>query len=142
MASEKNQRVKKKIPHPSNISNRQSFDPDGPVDLHNRPVDYLTDEEVKKLITGTKGSRNPGRDALLILMMFRQHGLGRLSLETHTELVCLILIGMVSYITSLLVLWYKAGQPDGAETCILDQIISRNVPVLGRVAARVRGAQE
>lgn len=55
-------------------SNRQSFDRLSPVDVHTRPVDYLTDTEVKRLIEGAKASRNPERDALLILMLFR-HGL-------------------------------------------------------------------
>ena len=48
--------------------------PDDPIDLHEKPIDYLTLTEVKKLVKGAKASRNPERDALLVLMLF-QHGL-------------------------------------------------------------------
>lgn len=57
-----------------NSSNRQSSDRTQPVDVHVRPVNYLTETEVKRLVEGAKASRNPERDALLILMLFR-HGL-------------------------------------------------------------------
>jgi len=60
--------------HTSNRSNRQSLSPGDPIDLASRPVNYLTEVEVKRLIEGAKASRNPERDALLILMLFR-HGL-------------------------------------------------------------------
>lgn len=53
---------------------RPSFDPNGPVDAHARAkVDYLTENEVMKLVAGAKASRNPERDQLLIFMLFR-HG--------------------------------------------------------------------
>lgn len=58
----------------TNSSNRQSFDPNQPTDIHSRPVDYLTEAEVTRLVAGAKASRNPDRDTLLILMLFR-HGL-------------------------------------------------------------------
>lgn len=60
--------------HTTDSSNRQSFDRTSPVDVHARPVDYLTETEVKRLVEGAKASRNPERDALLILMLFH-HGL-------------------------------------------------------------------
>ena len=59
---------------PTNSSNRQSVDRTLPIDAHQRPVDYLTEAEVKRLIEGAKQSRNPERDVLLVLMLFR-HGL-------------------------------------------------------------------
>jgi len=43
------------------------------VDVHERPIDYLTEAEVRKLVAGAKQSRNPERDRLLIFMLFR-HG--------------------------------------------------------------------
>ena len=57
-----------------NGSNRQSYDRDAPVDIHQREkIDYLTAGEVEQLMKGAKQSRNPERDQLLILMLFR-HG--------------------------------------------------------------------
>jgi type 1 fimbriae regulatory protein FimB len=71
----KEQRRAGRVPsHPANVSNRQSFDRELPVDLHERPVNYLTETEVRRLIEGAKTSRNPERDALLITMLF-YHGL-------------------------------------------------------------------
>lgn len=49
------------------------YDATGPVDSHVKRIDYLTESEVTKLIKGAKQSRNPERDQLLILMLFR-HG--------------------------------------------------------------------
>ncbi len=44
------------------------------MDIHHRTkVDYLTETEVTKLIAGAKQSRNPERDQLLIMMLYR-HG--------------------------------------------------------------------
>lgn len=60
-------------PERPNRSNRQSSESLA-TDAHARPVDYLTKTEVDRLIEGAKASRNPERDALLILMLFR-HGL-------------------------------------------------------------------
>jgi integrase len=74
MSVQKTQGFPRERQQPPNRSNRQSFAPDDPVDLQSRPVDYLTEVEVKKLVDGAKTSRNPERDALLILMLFR-HGL-------------------------------------------------------------------
>jgi len=57
-----------------NGSNRQSYDREAPVDVHRREkIDYLTTNEVEQLMKGAKQSRNPERDQLLILMLFR-HG--------------------------------------------------------------------
>ncbi len=61
-------------PHTTERSNRQSSDRMQPVDVHTRTINYLTETEVKRLLDGAKESRNPERDALLILMLFR-HGL-------------------------------------------------------------------
>ena len=74
MPDKEKQRVKKKPTLVTSPSKRQSYDSEAPIDIHARPVDYLTEPEVRKLIKGAKKSRNPERDALLILMLFR-HGL-------------------------------------------------------------------
>jgi type 1 fimbriae regulatory protein FimB len=74
MALLKKQRSMPRQGQASNRSNRQSSAPSDPVDLASRPVDYLTEVEVRRLIAGAKTSRNPERDALLILLLFR-HGL-------------------------------------------------------------------
>jgi integrase len=74
MAPEKTQGFLPSHGQATNRNNRQSLAPGDPVDLHARPIDYLTESEVKRLIGGAKTSRNPERDALLILMLFR-HGL-------------------------------------------------------------------
>ena len=69
-----NQRSNKQPAQTPNHSFRPSFDPTGPVDAHARPkVDYLTENEVMKLVAGAKASRNAERDQLLIFMLFR-HG--------------------------------------------------------------------
>lgn len=74
MALQQNQRSKKQAAQTTNGSNRQSYDRDAPVDVHQREkIDYLTASEVEQLIRGAKQSRNPERDQLLILMLFR-HG--------------------------------------------------------------------
>ena len=52
MPNKQKQRVKKKPADASSISNRQSYDPQSPVDIHTQPIDYLTEPEVKKLIVG------------------------------------------------------------------------------------------
>ena len=71
MAAQRSNRPSSQTP---NNSFRPSFDPTGPVDAHARPkVDYLTENEVMKLIAGAKKSRNAVRDQLLIFMLFR-HG--------------------------------------------------------------------
>jgi len=74
MAPKEKQGLTSQRAQPPNRSNRQSSEYTDPVDVLSRPVDYLTEVEIKRLIEGTKGSRNPERDALLILMLFR-HGL-------------------------------------------------------------------
>lgn len=74
MASVARQRSKRGRGQTPDRSNRQSLAPGDPVDLLSRPVDYLTEVEVKRLIDGARASRNPERDALLVLMLFR-HGL-------------------------------------------------------------------
>jgi site-specific recombinase XerD len=69
-----NQRSTAKRAHTPNPSFRPSFDPDAPIDVHDRQkIDYLTEAEVMKLVAGAKASRNPERDQLLIFMLFR-HG--------------------------------------------------------------------
>ena len=74
MPRQQKPRVKGEGGSPASSSNRQSFDPNQPTDIHSRPVDYLTEAEVTRLVAGAKASRNPDRDTLLILMLFR-HGL-------------------------------------------------------------------
>ncbi|MEO1282917.1 MAG: tyrosine-type recombinase/integrase [Pseudomonadota bacterium] len=60
--------------HAPNDNFRPSFDADAPVDAHARPkVDYLTENEVMKLVAGARASRNAERDQLPIFMLFR-HG--------------------------------------------------------------------
>ena len=44
-----------------------------PVDAHERARDFLSEPDVKQLVEGTKHSRYPECNQLLILMMFR-HG--------------------------------------------------------------------
>jgi len=74
MATKKKQQLKRQPGQHPKPSNRQSYDPDAPLDIHhNQKVDYLTASEVAKLVTGAKQSRNPERDQLLIFMLFR-HG--------------------------------------------------------------------
>lgn len=69
-----NQRPSRPLAQSTNNSFRPSFDAGAPVDAHARPkVDYLTENEVMKLVAGAKASRNPERDQLLIFMLFR-HG--------------------------------------------------------------------
>lgn len=69
-----NQRSDSDQAHSPKNSFRPSFDPTGPVDAHARPkVDYLTENEVMKLVAGAKASRNAERNQLLIFMLFR-HG--------------------------------------------------------------------
>lgn len=74
MASTKKQGQGRQSRPAPNRSNRQSSAPGDPIDLAARPVDYLTETEVKRLLEGARQSRNPERDSLLILMLFR-HGL-------------------------------------------------------------------
>jgi len=74
MRHQKTPRVREEEADTTNSSNRQSFDLNLPTDIHSRPVDYLTEAEIKRLIDGAKVSRNPDRDTLLVLMLFR-HGL-------------------------------------------------------------------
>ena len=74
MPRQQTSRVRGKGTQTTDSSNRQSVDRDLPIDAHQRPVDYLTETEVKRLVEGAKQSRNPERDTLLILMLFR-HGL-------------------------------------------------------------------
>lgn len=66
----KNQRSIRRRTHPTNRRNGQSTT----VDEHERSRDFLSRAEVDQLITGAKQSRNPERNQLLILMLFR-HGL-------------------------------------------------------------------
>lgn len=79
MSHQSKQRSQRRSAQVTNPSFRQSFtsppqyDADGPVDAHVRRIDYLTESEVMKLIAGAKSSRNPIRNQLLILMLFR-HG--------------------------------------------------------------------
>ncbi len=83
MSSQQKQRSRRKSAQPPNTSFRQSSqksltfppvcDPEAPVDVHHKPIDYLTEAEVTRLISGAKYSRNSERDQLLILMLFR-HG--------------------------------------------------------------------
>jgi integrase len=74
MPHKRKPRVKEEVGESTERSNRQSSDRELPIDAHNRPVDYLTEVEVKRLTDGAKKSRNPERDMLLIQMLFR-HGL-------------------------------------------------------------------
>lgn len=83
MPHKQSQRHKRGSTQDTKPSFRQSFenlttplpeyDPNAPVDAHHKPIDYLTEAEVMKLVSGAKHSRNPERDQLLILMLFR-HG--------------------------------------------------------------------
>ncbi len=74
MALAKKQDFNDPSPTPTDSSNRQSLTECDPIDLYNRPIDYLTKSQVKQLMKGAKQSRNAERDALLVLMLF-QHGL-------------------------------------------------------------------
>jgi len=74
MARHEKARVRGGVGEGTDRSNRQSLDRELPIDAHNRPVDYLTEVEVRRLAEGAKKSRNPERDMLLIQMLFR-HGL-------------------------------------------------------------------
>jgi type 1 fimbriae regulatory protein FimB len=74
MSSMNKQRPKGKTHHPTNSSNRQSLSDTDPIDVISKPINYLTEQEVKKLIDGAKTSRNPIRNSLFILLLFR-HGL-------------------------------------------------------------------
>lgn len=73
MARQSSQRVRGRSTSPAKRSNRQSSR-DVAIDAHERPIDYLTETEIKRLIDGAKTSRNPERDMLLIRMLFT-HGL-------------------------------------------------------------------
>ncbi len=73
MATTKKQRLTSQSAQPTDPSNRQSYDRDAPVDAHIKPIDYLTDTEVKQLMKGARTSRNSLRDQLLIFMLY-QHG--------------------------------------------------------------------
>lgn len=79
MPRQSKQSLGHKSAQPANPSFRQSpdplprYEPNGPVDAHIRRIDYLTETEVLKLVAGAKASRNPLRNQLLILMLFR-HG--------------------------------------------------------------------
>lgn len=79
MPRQSKQGLGRKSVQPTNASFRQSstspprYEPDGPVDVHVKRIDYLTEAEVMKLVAGAKASRNPLRNQLLILMLFR-HG--------------------------------------------------------------------
>lgn len=76
MGCTENQRLVAKLTQPPKNSFRPRHDPTGTVDGHARPkVDYLIENEVKKLVDGAKAPCNPERDQLLILMLFR-HGYG------------------------------------------------------------------
>lgn len=44
------------------------------ADLHEKPKNYLGEEEIKQLLLASKKSRNPERNYALLLMMYR-HGL-------------------------------------------------------------------
>ena len=74
MPSKKKQQSKPHLPQGTNRNNRQSLTDSDPIDLTTRPINYRTEVEVKKLMQGAKASRNPDRDVLFILMLFR-HGL-------------------------------------------------------------------
>jgi integrase len=45
-----------------------------PADIHEKPKNYLSEDEIGRLLATSKESRNPERNYLLLLMMFR-HGL-------------------------------------------------------------------
>ena len=55
-ANKQKQRVTEELAKPTSSSNRQSYDRNNPTDIHTRPIDFLTEQEVTKLISGTKGS--------------------------------------------------------------------------------------
>ena len=64
MPNKQKQRVTEELAKPTSSSNRQSYDRNNPTDIHTRPIDFLTEQEVTKLTSGTKGSRNAERDAV------------------------------------------------------------------------------
>ncbi|MCA1773825.1 MAG: tyrosine-type recombinase/integrase [Halomonas sp.] len=74
MAHAKKQGLETQSGHAPDASFRQCSSPDDPIDRQSRPINYLTESEVKRLVKGAKTSRNSERDALLITMLFR-HGL-------------------------------------------------------------------
>jgi integrase len=52
----------------------QSLWGEAPVDAHERPRDYVTEEELRAMVESTKRSRYHWRDATMLLLMF-YHGL-------------------------------------------------------------------
>ena len=58
----------------ANRRNGDSLEKDIVADLHEKPKNYLGEEEIKQLLLASKKSRNPERNYALLLMMYR-HGL-------------------------------------------------------------------